>query len=455
MATIKYILSRVGERPAVTLRLTISSQHKIQARVPGVLAFREWWSEKKQTHASKFINPLFAPEVSQVNTTLRTLSAQVLQRFAASDISDIDKDWLTSTIDDILYPDKSAAKPETLMAVYGSFVDGAERRIMPRTGRPVSKKTASQYKQTQHILENYLSMSRQRSIGLSELDKSFYDSFVSYMYSVGLQPNTVGKHIKHVKAAINLLPLEQRVQCEFVTPGKCVRITEESENIYLTEAELGKILNCECSSPHLNRVRDEFVLLAWTGCRYSDLDKLTQENVVTLDGGGQYFKLRQQKTGNSVTIPILPAARVVLDRHGWQMPAPISNQKFNAYIKDVCKEAGLTDTVVLHRTNPKTLRRVAHRYKKYECVTAHTARRTFATNMYKRDFPTLMIMAITGHKTEKAFLTYIKVSEDENARRMMERFMSQEKSRIADEKQDAAAPQPSRPHESTADGHTP
>ena len=384
---------------------------------------------------------MFQDEVYQVNTTLRTLSAQVLQRFAASDISEINKDWLTSTIDGILHPHKSDTKPETLMAVYNAFVDGAEQRIMPRTGRPVSKKTISQYKQTQRMLESYLSISRQCDIVLSRLDKSFYDSFVAYMYSVGQQPNTAGKHIKHIKTAINMLPMEQRVNCEFIAPGKCARITEDSENIYLTEDELEKIMNCECKAPYLNRVRDEFVLLAWTGCRYSDLDKLTQDNIVTLEGGGQYFKLRQQKTGNNVTIPILPAARIVLERHGWQMPKPMSNQKFNTFIKDVCKAAGLTETVVLHKTDPKTLKRVARKFKKYECVTAHTARRTFATNMYKRDVPTLMIMAITGHKTEKAFLTYIKVSEDENARRMMERFMAQESSRLAAHEPAGAVPQ--------------
>ena len=63
-------------------------------------------------------------------------------------------------------------------------------------------------------------------------------------------------------------------------------------------------------------------------------------------------------------------------------------------------------------------------YKKWECVVAHTGRRSFATNMYKRNFPTLMIMRITGHKTEKAFLSYIKVTEEENAERMLELFLN-------------------------------
>ena len=57
----------------------------------------------------------------------------------------------------------------------------------------------------------------------------------------------------------------------------------------------------------------------------------------------------------------------------------------------------------------------AVKYKKYELVSTHTARRSGATNMYIAVIPTLAIMKITGHKTEKAFLKYIKISEEENA----------------------------------------
>ena len=83
--------------------------------------------------------------------------------------------------------------------------------------------------------------------------------------------------------------------------------------------------------------------------------------------------------------------------------------------------AGLNDEVTITHTenNDGSVERVTQSFSKWECVTAHTARRSFATNMYKRGYPTLMIMKITGHKTEKAFLSYIKVSEEENAEKML------------------------------------
>jgi len=444
MATIKYLLSKVGDRPAVTLRLTISNAHKIQTRVRGVLAFRQWWSDAKQTHATKFVNPLVLPEVNHVNQTLAAIATHVLARFAATPIEDVTKAWLDSEIDKVLHPDKFQPKGEkakTVMQAVDAFIAGAATRIQPRSGKPVTKRTIIHYNQMRKYLQAYLRRKRIKDMQVQQLDKAFYDDFVSFMYGEGLRPNTVGNHIKNLKAVINSLPLAQRVGVEFVERGKCVKITEDVDNVYLTEEELALLGACHYESARLERVRDEFLLLAWTGCRYSDLGKLSMENIATMQNGYQYFKLVQRKTETKVTIPILPAAKAVLEKYGYQLPKPISNQKFNEYLKEVCRLAGINDDVVITRnevcssgkakrgaakTTAPRLQLVTHHYKKWQCVTAHTARRSFATNMYKRNFPTLMIMAITGHKTERAFLTYIKVSEDENAERMMQRFMEQE-----------------------------
>jgi len=57
---------------------------------------------------------------------------------------------------------------------------------------------------------------------------------------------------------------------------------------------------------------------------------------------------------------------------------------------------------------------------KYQWVSAHTARRTFATLMFKAGFPSISIMKITGHKDERSFLKYIKITGEENATMMLQ-----------------------------------
>jgi integrase len=66
--------------------------------------------------------------------------------------------------------------------------------------------------------------------------------------------------------------------------------------------------------------------------------------------------------------------------------------------------------------------RVSKAFQKWELVTTHCARRSFATNLYKSDFPSISIMAITGHKTEEAFLKYIKVTPEEHAKKLREHW---------------------------------
>lgn len=428
MATIRFILSASGgERPSISARLRINDNRKVQAKINGLLAYRKYWSNAKQTHNTKFVNPVILGEVNFINKALADISAHVLARFAESPVELIGKTWLSQEIDDVLHPNKEKSEGRImLLSLIDDFIAGAPTRIMPRKGKPVSAQTISQYTQTRNLMGRYLSKMKMRDIPVDNLDKPFYDAFVAYLYNSGMKPNTIGKHIKHLKTFINSLPLAAKSSVELVGGGKCPTITEEVDSIYLTEDELGKIQGCIMPTKKLEQVRDQFILLAWTGCRYSDLSKLSEVNIHTMNGG-KYFKLVQRKTNTKVTIPILPAAMSVLEKYEFNPPKPMPNQKFNSYIKKVCKISGLEDDVTI--TQSEVVRgvpnRVAVRKKKWECVTAHTARRSFATNLYKRNFPTLMIMAITGHKTEKAFLTYIKVSDDENAERMMEKFMEQ------------------------------
>ncbi len=67
-------------------------------------------------------------------------------------------------------------------------------------------------------------------------------------------------------------------------------------------------------------------------------------------------------------------------------------------------------------------KRVVITVEKWKLVSSHTARRSFATNLYKSNFPAISIMKITGHKTEKAFLKYIKVTPEEHAKLLAEHW---------------------------------
>ena len=89
----------------------------------------------------------------------------------------------------------------------------------------------------------------------------------------------------------------------------------------------------------------------------------------------------------------------------------------NEYLKDLGKEAKLTDSVEIIWTKGGERQREV--LKKHDLITVHTARRSFATNGYLEGVPTISLMKITGHKTEKSFLKYIKISQEDNANKLI------------------------------------
>lgn len=88
----------------------------------------------------------------------------------------------------------------------------------------------------------------------------------------------------------------------------------------------------------------------------------------------------------------------------------------NDYLKEIAKLAGINGNIIQHLTNGGEEATVLK--EKWQLVTTHTARRSFATNAYKSGIPALKIMLITGHLTESAFLKYIKITGEENAVQM-------------------------------------
>jgi integrase len=127
------------------------------------------------------------------------------------------------------------------------------------------------------------------------------------------------------------------------------------------------------------------------------------------------------KAGNksaSVIIPIHPIVRNILNKYNNELPPPISNQKLNDYLKIIGKLAELDENVITYKT--KGGRPEKKVTPKHDLITTHTARRSFATNAFKAGISSILIMKITGHKTEKSFLRYIRISPEEAAQEMAE-----------------------------------
>ena len=88
----------------------------------------------------------------------------------------------------------------------------------------------------------------------------------------------------------------------------------------------------------------------------------------------------------------------------------------NKYLKEVGEIAGIDETMKIAIT--KGGKTETNLFPKFDLMTTHTARRSFATNAYLMDIPSISIMKITGHRTERSFMKYIRISQEDNANKL-------------------------------------
>lgn len=268
--------------------------------------------------------------------------------------------------------------------------------------------TVKQYRNGLAKLKEY-ERTKRTKLTFEAIDHDFYNSFVAYcMKNLNLSTNSIGKLIKNIKLWMGTAHEEDLHSNLIYKARSFKKPVEDAETIYLNEEELQKIRNAILPN-YLDNVRDIFLLACYTGVRSQDYGKLNKNSLIN---DGTMLKVRTEKTDEEVIIPLHPIAKGILEKYNGT-PRLISNQKFNKYIKMVCQIVGITETVSLTRTCGG--KKVTTRRPKCEFVSSHTARRSFATNAYKAGVPSLAIMAITGHRTEKVFLKYIRVSKEEHA----------------------------------------
>lgn len=258
------------------------------------------------------------------------------------------------------------------------------------------------------------------TLSFESIDLEFYNRFVSFLRRKGLAQNTIAKTIQVIKTFMNEavdLGYTKNLQHRH---RKFAVSWEEVDAVYLTENEIQRLFQHDfLQDKKLERTRDLFVFGTQVGLRFIDYSAVKPENIIVVENEGlkeKFIRIVAQKTGQLVIIPCSPMVLEIFDRYKNnpnQLPKAYSNQAFNRQIREVCRIAGLTQTGRLLSHPEKEL---------WEVVSSHTCRRSFCTNLFLSGFPTLEIMKISGHTSEKNFLKYVKVSKIDTAKRLSRHF---------------------------------
>lgn len=221
----------------------------------------------------------------------------------------------------------------------------------------------------------------------SNITKPRLAKFVAYMDGQ-LARSSVKTYCAMFKALLNLYNEDVKLPkgYESILSPK----GDVSQNVWLTDAEIMKLLDYGAKKGVEWLVRNQFCLGALTGARHSDYCLFTENNIV--NGMLVYVS---QKTHIKSEVPLSPAVERLLKEYGQAgfFGKTVSDVTFNDTIRAICRNVGINERVKLYNSGEIS------EGEKWEYVSSHTARRSFATNLYIRGADLYSISVLMGHKS--------------------------------------------------------
>lgn len=365
--------------------------------------------EQKARQTTKFSN---FPEFNKRLETIATTINKVYDKYLNENENEIPSIEIFKRILDIKL-ERVVETKYTFFTFFQKYIDNLKFKTNPNTGKLISKNTIGCYQNTLNILIEFQKVVN-RKIVFENIDMDFYYNLIEYLTKNRKQAtNTIGKVIKNLKVILNDAT-EIGLNTNLTFKSKHFKsISEKSFSIYLNEKELTEIHNLDLSqNKKLEVVRDLFLIGCYTGLRYSDYSNIKTKNI---DIENNLLEIQPQKTDTIVLIPLHNVVKTILCKYNYVLPKSISNQKTNEYLKEIGIKAELLNVKVTKKITKGGLP-IEHNMFKYELLCSHAARRSFSTNLYLSGFPSISIMKITGHTTEKSFMKYIKITPNENAK---------------------------------------
>lgn len=249
-----------------------------------------------------------------------------------------------------------------------------------------------------------------RDIDIRKIDHALITDFEHYLRSVRkCSNNTAVKYIKNFGKIIRIcLANGWLATSPFLNYKSKIRTVER---VYLSEDELQRMAEKEFISERLAQVRDIFLFSCFTGLAYVDVQKLRYTDIQKGVDGEQWIFKNRQKTDIPSRIPLLPTALKIINQYklhpqciheGRVLPVP-SNQKMNAYLKEIADVCGINKQ-----------------------MTFHTARHTFATTVtLLNGVPMESVSKMLGHtnlKTTQHYAKILDVKVGEDMQRLRERL---------------------------------
>lgn len=411
MATVNFLYRSTKNQANLVLRLL--HRHNETDLVIGAktkyLIDKDYWNNTHKKTRLRDID-LINKQV-EVNTELNNIEKHILGAFNSANINEVSKEWLQTQIDYYYNPTTNNTILSNRLTEYIDYYIECKRHEL--TTATITKYNT--IKSKVELMETYIG----KAIYINEVDESFKNEFIKYYKHEKYSTNTIQRELAFIKTFCRHARnngLETSTQLDGLILKKA-----KVEKIYLTFDEIQKIEQTKYDNIAHENAKNWLIISCYTGQRVSDFLNFTKD-MIRVEDGITLIEFTQKKTNKRMSLALHPKVVKVLNKNKGEFPYRISDQRYNEYIKKVCQLAGISQKVKgskMGETKPnsKVYRKESGMYPKFELVTSHIGRRSFATNFYGK-IPTSLLISATGHSTEAMYLEYVGKSQTQQAKEL-------------------------------------
>ena len=282
--------------------------------------------------------------------------------------------------------------------VWGYYLEDRKGRFKPRS-----------FDKFKYLKKHLINFEEAINIpwALNSISKKRLEKFQNYFYDSGIATQTTAKYLGVFKMFLNWA-VENKYSNDLDFKAFKPIHQKDTLKVVLTPQEVEAIRKVDLmSKSYLINVRPLLLLSTLTGLRYSDYSRIRKEHLKQDSDGTHILQIRQEKTGDMVELPLTNEGVKIINSLIEGEIHAVSNQKMNAYVKEICQLAGIDEPFEVHQFKGKLS--ITTTKPKYQLVTTHTGRRTFATNLLLQGLPAETVMLFTGHKDYKSFNKYVNI----------------------------------------------
>jgi integrase len=414
MATINFYYRSKKEHTnlSIKFRFSLNKDNFVITGITPIRTSLEVWSK---IEALRVDDAQLRKRVFEVRDLLSDLENYILEKFEAepNKVKATQKEWLTTALNNFYKADNET--PTTLVDYANYYLEVRKNEIKQHLKFKLNG-LVKKLKEFENL--------NKHEYKILEVNEAFKNLFTDFLQSKGYSQNYIKKQFGFLKQLCNHAKyngLEVSPQLDKLNVKN-----EKTPKIYLTPNELEQIENTEFETENLTATKDWLIISYYTGQRVSDFMRFTTDMIRT-ENGKHLIEFTQKKTEKTMTIPVHKKVFEIIEANGGKFPKKLLDQKYNGYLKEVCKIAEVNEPTKGRKSiNIGTKENPVYRYKtdvylKYELISSHVGRRSFATNFYGK-IPTTYLIYITGHSTEAMFLNYIGKSNKDLALEVSDYF---------------------------------